>query len=285
MCTIYVCGMRGEAPATLTLTVAAPAKSRRAGANAWSSLQQIVVRCDSLTIPLPTHKRTDSEESVRVVKSARARAFEAFESNVKALRNAMRNNDHKTLMEEFDTLTKAMAKSQKVFADNGGIPRFLVRILCDLEDHVRECLADKAAFKKLKPAQGRALNRMKLSLKKHNATYAGIMEEYRKNPVISESEKEDSSSSSSSSSGSDDDSDSDSSSSGSSAAEKKPKAKAAKSDSDSVSCKILECVVLAGNGDAGPAKLARCRCETRGPSSERSLSLLPLLAWGEHRSQ
>ena len=33
----------------------------------------------------------DSEESVRVVKSARTRAFEAFESNEKAIRNAMKN--------------------------------------------------------------------------------------------------------------------------------------------------------------------------------------------------
>ncbi|KAL7537813.1 hypothetical protein ACHAXR_008109, partial [Thalassiosira sp. AJA248-18] len=125
-----------------------------------------------------------SEESVRVVKSARTRAFEAFESHVTSLRNAMKNQDHKTLMTEFDSLTKAMAKSKKVFETNGGIPRFLVRILCDLEDHVLACLADKATFKKLKPAQGRALNRMKLSLKKHNEVYKGIMEEYRKNPVI-----------------------------------------------------------------------------------------------------
>ena len=146
----------------------------------------------------------------------------------------MRNNDHKTLMEEFDTLTKAMAKSKKVFETNGGIPRFLVRMLCDLEDHVQKCLADKASFKKLKPAQGRALNRMKLSLKKFCEAYRGIMEEYRKNPIISESDA--SSSSSSSSSESEDESDDDdassssSSSSDSSASEKK--AKKAKADSD-----------------------------------------------------
>jgi len=104
--------------------------------------------------------------------------------------------DHKSLMDEFDVLTKAMNKSKKVFEQNGGIPRFLVRTLCDAEDHVHKCIADKASFKKLKPAQGRALNRMKLSLKKFVVPYAGIMTEYRKNPVISESEKEDSSSSS-----------------------------------------------------------------------------------------
>ena len=138
----------------------------------------------------------------------------------------MKTNDHKSLMDEFELLTKAMTKSTKVFDANGGIPRFLVRMLCDLEDHVLKSLADKASFKKLKPAQGRALNRMKLNLKKFCEKYRGIMEEYRKNPVVSsESSSSDSSSSSSSSS---------SASSG----DKKKKAAADSddSDSDSVSC-------------------------------------------------
>ena len=189
-------------------------------------------------LSLPFATKTESEESVRVVKSARTRAFEGFETNVKSLRNAMKNSDHKLLMEEFDKLTKSMTKSKKVFEANGGIPRFLVRILCDLEDHVAKCLADKATFKKLKPAQGRALNRMKLSLKKFNEPYKGIMEEYRKNPVISESESSASSSTSSSSSSEsgDEDSSGDSSSSSSSEGKKKKpakKKKAADSDDDS----------------------------------------------------
>jgi len=160
----------------------------------------------------------------------------------------MRNNDHKTLMTEFDNLTKAMIKSKKVFESNGGIPRFLVRILCDLEDHVYGCLADKPTFKKLKPAQGRALNRMKLSLKKFNDPYKGIMAEYRKNPVISESDA----SSSSSSSSSDSDSDSDDSSSDDSSADKKKavaaKAKAASKDSDDDDSVSLCCVCVLFGG-------------------------------------
>eukprot|EP00585_Thalassiosira_rotula_P007583 CAMPEP_0196148232 /NCGR_PEP_ID=MMETSP0910-20130528/27293_1 /TAXON_ID=49265 /ORGANISM="Thalassiosira rotula, Strain GSO102" /LENGTH=1019 /DNA_ID=CAMNT_0041410875 /DNA_START=161 /DNA_END=3222 /DNA_ORIENTATION=+ len=198
---------------------AAPA---RAGDNRW------VMDSDS-----------DSEESVRVVKSARTRAFEAFETHVTSLRNALKNSDHKTLMEEFESLSKAMIKSKKVFENNGGIPRFLVRMLCDLEDHVAKSLADKASFKKLKPAQGRALNRMKLSLKKFNEPYRGIMEEYRKNPVISESDGDSDSTSSSSDSDDDSDSDSDStgssssSSSDSSASQAKKATKEADSDSDS----------------------------------------------------
>ena len=114
---------------------------------------------------LSSFTQTESEESVRVAKSAKTRAFESFEALVSKLRNAMKTNDHKSLMDEFELLTKAMTKSTKVFDANGGIPRFLVRMLCDLEDHVLKSLADKASFKKLKPAQGRALNRMKLNLK------------------------------------------------------------------------------------------------------------------------
>ena len=142
-------------------------------------------------------------------------------------------------MTEFESLSKAMTKSSKVFDANGGIPRFLVRILVDCEDHVQKCLADKASFKKLKPASGRALNRMKLTLKKFNEPFKGIMEEYRKNPVVSESsesaededdEDEESSSSSSSISSSS------SSSSRSSTSGKKKKKKAESDDeSDSVS--------------------------------------------------
>jgi translation initiation factor 3 subunit C len=100
-----------------------------------------------------------------------------------------------------------MEKSKKVIAEQGGIPRFFVRLLCDLEDDVKTALADKNKFKKLSPSNGRALKRMKLTLNKYNKTYAGIMTEYRKDPVVSSADEAESSSSSDSS---DDDSDSDS---------------------------------------------------------------------------
>lgn len=107
-------------------------------------------------------------------------------------------------------------------------------------------LADKASFKKLKPAQGRALNRMKLNLKKFCEKYRGIMEEYRKNPVVS-SESSSSSSSSSESeeeNDSDDSSSSDSSSSSSSSSassgDKKKKAAADSDDSDSDSVSFID---------------------------------------------
>ena len=142
-------------------------------------------------------------------------------------------------MAEFESLCKAMTKSSKVFEANGGIPRFLVRILVDLEDFVSKCLADKASFKKLKPVAGRALNRMKLTLKKFNEPYKNIMDEYRKNPVVSESsdseeeEEESDDSESEEENESDSDSDSSSSSSSSSESDKEKKKKKEEDDNDS----------------------------------------------------
>jgi len=187
---------------------------------------------------------SESEDDVRVVKSAKTRAFEAFDAHVSTIRNAMKIQDNQKLMAEFDILSKVMTKSKKVFANHGGVPRSLVRILVDVEDFVAKSLADKATFKKLKPASGRALNRMKLALKKFSVPYRGIMEEYRKNPVVSDDESSDDDDKSDSDSDSDSDSSSSSSSSNSSSASsvkkvekvvaaKKVKAVSSDSDSDS----------------------------------------------------
>ena len=161
---------------------------------------------------------SDSSDEERVVKSAKDRAFEAFEAHVKSIRNAMRIKDFNKIQSEFEALNKAIAKGKNVINQHGGIPRFYIRLLCDLEDFVKSSLADKASFKKLSASNGRALNRMKLTLRKHNKQYEAVMEEYRKNPTVSssESEAEDSASSSSDSDSdsesedSDSDSDSDS---------------------------------------------------------------------------
>ena len=160
-----------------------------AGANRW------VMESDS-----------DSSDEERVVKSAKDRAFETFAGHVKAIRNAMRIKDFNKVQSEFEALNKAIAKGKAIINQHGGIPRFYIRLLCDLEDFVKTCLADKASFKKLSASNGRALNRMKLTLRKHNAQYAAVMEEYRKNPTVSSSESEAEESASSSDSSSDSDS-------------------------------------------------------------------------------
>jgi translation initiation factor 3 subunit C len=162
---------------------------------------------------------SDSDESeARIAKSGKDRAIESFNKHIAAIRSAMKTRDYYQIQTEFDSLAKAMIKNKKTLQE--GVPRPLVKILCDLEDYIPERLADKAAFKKLSARQGRALNRMKLTLKKHNKPFTVVMEAYRKNPDTGDDDGDgdddggndsdsDSSSSSSSSSSSDSSADSD----------------------------------------------------------------------------
>jgi translation initiation factor 3 subunit C len=129
----------------------------------------------------------DSEDEIRVVKSAKERYLEMFRMHIKNIRSAMKTFDFLTIQSEFDGLAKAMLKAKKILAQ--GIPRPLVKLLCDLQDFITAQLADKAAFKTLSASQGRALNRLKLTLKKHNKPYMLVMKEYRKNPMPSDDEE------------------------------------------------------------------------------------------------
>jgi len=170
---------------------------------------------------------------VRVVKSGKERALETFQRRIKNMRAAMKTRDYYAIQTEFDELAKAMIKAKQYLQE--GVPRPLVRILVDLEEYNVERLKDKEQFKKLSARQGRALNRMKLTLKKHNKAYKIVMDAYRKNPVVSDEEQE--------SDSSDSDSDNSSNSSSSESAKKTTKKKAAdSSDSDGGSVRVaLKC--------------------------------------------
>jgi translation initiation factor 3 subunit C len=151
---------------------------------------------------------SDSDESAaREVKSGKDRAIDSFNKHIAAIRKAMKERNYFEIQNEFDNLAKAMVKNKKTLME--GIPRPVVKILVDLEDYIPDRLADKAAFKKLSARQGRALNRMKLTLKKHNKPYSVVMEHYRKNPDAGDDEDGDDG-------GNDSDSDSSSASSSSS---------------------------------------------------------------------
>jgi Eukaryotic translation initiation factor 3 subunit 8 N-terminus len=168
---------------------------------------------------------SSDEDSVRVVLSGKERFQESVTTSISALRKAMKSRDYYEIQVQFDILSKALIKNKQYLVN--GVPRPLVRILVDLEDFAAERLLDKAQFQTLSARQGRALNRMKLTFKKHNRAYQTVMAAYRANPVVSDAEDDnddddaaghdkkhgadssdsDSSSSSSSSSSSDSDSD------------------------------------------------------------------------------
>jgi hypothetical protein len=186
---------------------------------------------------------SDSDDSVRVVKSAKERSLEAFTMHIQNLRSFMKQRDFKGIQSEFEELSKAMVKAKKVLA--AGVPRQLVRILVDLEDFVKECLEDKVAFKKLTPNQGRALNRMKLTLHKHNKPYQVVIDHYRKNPITEKDSDDDDEKDDSDDDDSDDDSSSRLSSSShsdptTSKAKKKDSSSESGNDSDSVSLEMDE---------------------------------------------
>ena len=195
---------------------------------------------------------SSDEDSVRVVLSGKERFQETITTSITAIRKAMKARDYFEIQTLFDTLSKTLIKNKQYLVS--GVPRPLVRILCDLEDYATERLADKEQFKTLSARQGRALNRFKLTFKKHNRQYQTVMTAYRANPITDgdDDDDEDDNDVKEKSRKDDDDDDSSSNSSSSSSSESsdddddsgkvKTKAAASKkkkdSDDDSVSAML-----------------------------------------------
>uniref|UniRef100_A0A7S2R1T0 Eukaryotic translation initiation factor 3 subunit C n=1 Tax=Eucampia antarctica TaxID=49252 RepID=A0A7S2R1T0_9STRA len=152
---------------------------------------------------------SDSDESeVREVKSAKERAMVTLRTHIKGIKAGMKSRNYVDIQTDFKAMDKTLQKNLKVLE---GVPRMYVRMLVELQDdYLPGELGDKARFKKLSSAQGRALNGMKLALRKQSKTYGKLMDNYRENPVLSDVESEADSSDSDSDDDSDSDSDSDS---------------------------------------------------------------------------
>ena len=231
-----------------------------------------------------------SDDQVRVVKSGKERALETFQSHIGNLRTYMKERDYYAIQTEFDALSKAMIKAKQYL--RAGVPRPLVKILVQLEDYNAERLRDKAQFKTLSARQGRALNKMKLTLKKHNKAYQVVMDAYRQNPDAdedddddddthkgkahkggkgdddSDDDSDDSDDSSDDSSSSSDDSDSDDSDSDDDsddkAKNKATKTKAKKADKDSVRVLYYLGIYMYGKKRVSwGATFCRCCCSCR----------------------
>jgi translation initiation factor 3 subunit C len=211
-----------------------------------------------------------SDDEVRVVKSGKDRALESFQAHIKNLRSYMKDRDYYAIQTEFDELAKSMIKARQYLAD--GVPRPLVRILVDLEDYTAERLKDKEQFKKLSARQGRALNRMKLTLKKHNKAYQVVIDAYRKNPIVDVSDDDGGSSKASSSSSDSESSKSSSSSSSSSSSGRKGSESSGRSSSSSSKSSA------SGKSSKEDSESVRART-----SLNRRLMVSPIIfAWGSH---
>ncbi len=156
-----------------------------------------------------------ASEGERVVRSAKDKAWDAMEKLVGKIKNSMKINDWNGIQTDWDLLCKQVEKQKTLIVKEGGMGtpslRFYVRLLATLEDFLATTLKDKEAQKKMTAQNGRALNRMKLALRKHNKVYEKEIAAYRENPEESAQEEEEEDS--------DEDSDSDSSDSVSSSSD------------------------------------------------------------------
>ncbi|RLN70556.1 hypothetical protein BBJ28_00017148, partial [Nothophytophthora sp. Chile5] len=152
---------------------------------------------------------SDSEEEVRVVKSAKDKALENMEKCCLSIRNHIKINDWTQILAEFDALAKHQDKAKNVLAAQKTLPPFYLRTMVALEDFLAEKVKNKAEQKKMSKENSKALIRMKGKLKKHLEPIKAQVEDFRKNPVDSSEEESSSSSEESSSEESSDEDSSD----------------------------------------------------------------------------
>ncbi|KAG6976765.1 hypothetical protein JG688_00001034 [Phytophthora aleatoria] len=139
---------------------------------------------------------SDSDEEVRVVKSAKDKTLENMERNCMSLKNHMKINDWTQIQTEFDELAKQLERAKKTIST---LPVFYLRTMVALEDFLAEKVKNKAEQKKMSKENSKALIRMKGKLKKQLEPMRKQIDDFRANPVDSSEEEESESSSESSS--------------------------------------------------------------------------------------
>ncbi len=115
------------------------------------------------------------------MKSQKDRAWDSIRDGVAKIRNAMKNSDWSVIQDEFANVNKLIERSKMLIAKSG-IPSFYIKMLAEVEDHVANTLKDKEGVKKMKPVVARALNQMKLQVRKHNENYKEEINDFRLNP-------------------------------------------------------------------------------------------------------
>ena len=162
---------------------------------------------------------------MRVVKSQKDRAWDTMLEGIVRIRNAKKTNDWSVIQDEFDGVNKLVEKSKMLISQNG-IPKFYIKMIAEVEEHLWATMKDKELMKNVKPVILKAINRMKLTIKKHNKNYEEQILDYRANPekyeddvVVKDDDSSEEDDSDDDNDEEDDDSDSDSDE------EEKPKAK------------------------------------------------------------
>ncbi|KAI8924728.1 eukaryotic translation initiation factor 3 subunit 8 N-terminus-domain-containing protein [Entophlyctis helioformis] len=110
-------------------------------------------------------------------------------SIVKAVQNASKINDWVNIQNEFDRLLKAFNKAGAI-VEREGVPRFYIRALVEIDDHLKDSLVNKEANKKMNALVAKARNAMKQNIKKVIKPYEAELAKFRENPVDEEASED-----------------------------------------------------------------------------------------------
>ncbi|WFD44839.1 Translation initiation factor 3 subunit c [Malassezia psittaci] len=123
---------------------------------------------------------SDSEEEVRkVIKSAKDKRLDEFDSVIHTMDNAQRIDDWVSISKEFDALLRLCDRQRKL---NESIPPSFIKTVSKLDEFLAKSLADKDAVKKMKGPNAKAMNGMKQKLKKTVKENDKALEQYRADP-------------------------------------------------------------------------------------------------------
>lgn len=167
-----------------------------------SSDENVTVKVVKNTNKWTVDSDSDSDDEVRVVRSAKDKAFEQLNNSCTLLRNHMKINDWPSILSDFDAIAKHVEKAKGIIAEQGH-PFSYIRTLVQLDDLVNDTVKDKSIQKKMGKENNKSFVRVKGKMKKLNE----IMESHLTNCRAHPEQYEDAGSSDDDSS---DDSDSDS---------------------------------------------------------------------------
>ncbi|CAK76776.1 unnamed protein product (macronuclear) [Paramecium tetraurelia] len=127
---------------------------------------------------------SDDDQGQRVIVTEKEKRYARLREIIKDIKIKIKNQDFVTLLDKFEELNKEVEKSTKVFEKEGGLPRFYIRIMCQIEVLVLQFTAEQK--KKLGVNNSKAYNTLKQRIKKYNLTIKDKIDEFINNPVTTD---------------------------------------------------------------------------------------------------
>ncbi|GAN03149.1 hypothetical protein MAM1_0035c02600 [Mucor ambiguus] len=121
----------------------------------------------------------DESNKKRQAKSQKDKRIEEMETAVKAIENGQKNNDWNLISTEFDKLTVTISRATTGF-NAIPMPKFYIKTMVELEDHLAESLQKDKANKKKSTGNSKAMNNLKQKLRKLAKQFDESITAYRK---------------------------------------------------------------------------------------------------------